>query len=60
MSLVKGLYKLLVKVLANKLRNGHEFLSFKFLACLHGGRQVLDAILMANEAINSIKKKVRI
>ena len=55
-SLVGGLYKWLTKVLANRLRRvvGKGFLRPK--GHLWRGRQILDAVLIANEAIDLILK----
>ena len=56
-SLVGGIYKILAKVLANRLRDVLDEVigpnQFSFIK----GRQILDCSLVANEVIDEIKKK---
>nr|CAN60370.1 hypothetical protein VITISV_011180 [Vitis vinifera] len=55
-SLVGSLYKWLAKVLANRLKKVVGKVVSKAQGTFVGGRQILDAVLIANEAINSILK----
>ncbi|RVW20626.1 Transposon TX1 uncharacterized 149 kDa protein [Vitis vinifera] len=55
-SLVGSLYKLLAKVLANRLKKVMGKLVSKSQSAFVEGRQILDALLIANEAIHSMQK----
>ena len=50
--LVGGLYKWLAKVLANKLKGCLSKVILKAQNFFMEGRQILDAVLMANEVID--------
>ena len=53
-SLMGGLYKWLAKVLANKLKKVEGKVVTKAQGAFVEGRQILDAVLIANEAIDLI------
>ena len=52
-SLVGSVYKLLSKVLANRLRVVLDNLISKTQNSFVGGRQILDSVLIANECLDS-------
>ena len=55
-SLVGSLYKWLIKVLANRLKKVVGKVVSKAQGAFVEGKQILDAVLIANEAINSVLK----
>ena len=56
-SLLGGLYKLLAKVLANRIKNMIGRVISSDQNAFRMGRQILDAFLIANEVIDSWKKE---
>ena len=55
-SLVEAFYKIVSKVLANRLKKMLGKIISDNQSAFIGGRQILDGVMLTNEIINSLKK----
>jgi hypothetical protein len=52
-SMASGVYKIVAKVLVNRLSRIVEKIILEALECAIGGRQILHSIVIANESLDS-------
>ncbi|GLT48336.1 hypothetical protein SLA2020_219680 [Shorea laevis] len=58
-SLISCMYKVIAKLLANRLRRVLDRVIGKQQSAFIGGRQLMDSVMVANETIDEVKKKKR-